>query len=494
MLLAFSNAVAQTQDINFGTNGVLEVQGKYYQGCKIYDNHIICTHAYDIPPYDDVTSSGYSMNGNIDFDFGDMGFCSPSFAFENSVNDINSNYIWFAGINPTGNFPNYDYKLLTVFYDYTGQLVNTLGNNGVVETDVIGRWQVERALSNNDGSKLYVTLSDYYTFDDVADSLCIVSFNQNGTLNNSWGNNGIAYYNLQYLSNNFDSFRPKGFCLGNQDIYIIGTVYSDNGNNFKEIALKINNDGSIDNSFGVKDLTQILALTNSAIVNDALIDGNYIYFLSGERKIHKLNISDFSVDSSFGTNGKITLSVPNGLANNLRIVNNSLYVLGSVSVSNISNPLLSKYDLNGAIDNNFGNNGNYLFTTNEISDEYYFMDVISYDANSLLVLGENYLSDGPSSGHYQKVFGVKINLAIPSQLNENFESQVKIYPNPAFDLLNVETKGNYKLKLYNMQGQLIQTHISNNPTKFDISGLSQGLYMAVIENSAGISRTSFIKQ
>ncbi|UPT67656.1 MAG: SBBP repeat-containing protein [Sphingobacteriales bacterium JAD_PAG50586_3] len=77
---------------------------------------------------------------------------------------------------------------------------------------------------------------------------------------------------------------------------------------------------------------------------------------------------------------------------------------------------------------------------------------------------------------------------------ESPANSFKIYPNPAFDVLNIEAMGDYNVKIYTMQGQLIQTHTANYPTRLDVSGLVQGVYMAAIENGTGVSRMSFIKQ
>lgn len=60
------------------------------------------------------------------------------------------------------------------------------------------------------------------------------------------------------------------------------------------------------------------------------------------------------------------------------------------------------------------------------------------------------------------------------------DDQVRVYPNPANDVLNIETKasGNYNVVIYNLVGEKIfeETQISQNKS-IDISNLTKGIYL-----------------
>jgi subtilisin family serine protease len=61
----------------------------------------------------------------------------------------------------------------------------------------------------------------------------------------------------------------------------------------------------------------------------------------------------------------------------------------------------------------------------------------------------------------------------------------KIYPNPANDFINIETNQieftDYKISLYNIEGQLITTK-SNSPKNLSLDGISNGTYIVKLES------------
>ena len=65
--------------------------------------------------------------------------------------------------------------------------------------------------------------------------------------------------------------------------------------------------------------------------------------------------------------------------------------------------------------------------------------------------------------------------------------QISIYPNPAKDIVNIDivgknVSGNNSIYIYSMDGQLIkQTTRSNNRIQIDLSFLSQGTYLMIIQ-------------
>ncbi len=69
---------------------------------------------------------------------------------------------------------------------------------------------------------------------------------------------------------------------------------------------------------------------------------------------------------------------------------------------------------------------------------------------------------------------------IDEENNTNEELFLKIYPNPASDILTIQTKEKGNVVLYDVKGQiLIEKQIQNSETQLDISNFSNGLYMIV---------------
>jgi hypothetical protein len=81
-------------------------------------------------------------------------------------------------------------------------------------------------------------------------------------------------------------------------------------------------------------------------------------------------------------------------------------------------------------------------------------------------------------------------IAINNLLNKN--TPLKVYPNPANNILFVENIQGFKfINIYNLQGILIKKSTIN---EVDISMISAGIYLLEVENTEGLlSRTKFVK-
>jgi hypothetical protein len=69
---------------------------------------------------------------------------------------------------------------------------------------------------------------------------------------------------------------------------------------------------------------------------------------------------------------------------------------------------------------------------------------------------------------------------------ENEDLFLKVYPNPAKNILTIQTKEKGNLVLYNAKGQvLIEKNIQSNQNEIDISRFANGLYMLVFSTNKG---------
>ena len=82
--------------------------------------------------------------------------------------------------------------------------------------------------------------------------------------------------------------------------------------------------------------------------------------------------------------------------------------------------------------------------------------------------------------------GVILNTAI----NENSTQNVKIYPNPATDAINVSTGQNGILKVFDLTGKIIYTiNLQKGLNNLDISSLKNGMYILNIKLENGSQKT-----
>ena len=78
------------------------------------------------------------------------------------------------------------------------------------------------------------------------------------------------------------------------------------------------------------------------------------------------------------------------------------------------------------------------------------------------------------------------------------KSNVRVYPNPVSEELNIATDINYpftKANIYSITGQLLQSFSTNeNQTTVNVAGLAPGIYFLEIQSNRGIERQKFIKK
>ncbi|WP_196885577.1 T9SS type A sorting domain-containing protein [Aureivirga sp. CE67] len=97
-------------------------------------------------------------------------------------------------------------------------------------------------------------------------------------------------------------------------------------------------------------------------------------------------------------------------------------------------------------------------------------------------------SDDGSNSSYDLIVSCE-ELSIP-----NYESKIKIYPNPVNDLLFVESGNEIKsIKIYNVLGATFETTLNNNT--IDVSNFNSGVYyLIIIDNKDAIKKFKFIKE
>jgi hypothetical protein len=72
-------------------------------------------------------------------------------------------------------------------------------------------------------------------------------------------------------------------------------------------------------------------------------------------------------------------------------------------------------------------------------------------------------------------------------LSEETETNIKIYPNPSNNLLNVEAKGMTNAKIVSLDGKLIMEVTNNEFSSFDVTELTQSIYLLEMKFNNGQS-------
>lgn len=199
---------------------------------------------------------------------------------------------------------------LTVF-SQAGTLDTSFGAGGKVVTSVNSGEDVARGVAIQSDGKIVVA---GYTFSNVFgyDFMCL-RYNSNGTLDTSFGNGGIATFDLQVGSDD------RAFSIDIQlDGKLVLAGFSDDGSDRDGAVIRLNTDGSLDTSFATAGVavTNIFEEDIYKVVKIHQVTGNIVVGGTSYEDTNESNgilaryTSNGSLDTSFSNDGKITSLEP----------------------------------------------------------------------------------------------------------------------------------------------------------------------------------------
>jgi uncharacterized delta-60 repeat protein len=320
----------------------------------------------------------YNSNGSLDNTFGNNGIVVHHNAAGGNSDDIGSliyvdseGKIYVTGYsrNRSGND-----DMVIWRYNSNGSLDNTFGNNGIVvhhnaaggNSDDIGS-----LIYVDSEGKIYVT--GYSRNRSGNDDMVIWRYNSNGSLDNTFGNNGIVVHH-NAAGGNSDDIGSLIYVDSEGKIYVTGYSRNRSGND-DMVIWRYNSNGSLDNTFG----------NNGIVVHHNAAGGNSddigsLIYVDSEGKIYVTGYSrnrsgnddmviwrynsNGSLDNTFGNNGIVVHH--NAAGGNYDDAGFSIYVdsEGKIYVTGYSrnrsgntDMVIWRYNSNGSLDNTFGNNG-----------------------------------------------------------------------------------------------------------------------------------------
>lgn len=247
----------------------------------------------------------------------------------------------------------------SIYFTYTRNNAST----GTSEY-IVSKLSANGILDSSFGNNGETIITDYYTattsqltrqpdgklllFSFNNDGAVIIRMTSNGQLDSTFGSNGISK-----ISNVYSDFNSTGYglYLQNDKIIIHGLTIGGNSNYYKSIY-RLNNDGSIDNTFGnngsVKTMGNFLFLDNqsnmvSLITNYTNTNANITYPNGGMEKYN----SDGKPLTSFGNNGALAFSTNPGMIGTASIDSNN-----NIVCTNLNNEIF-RISSNGTYDNSF---------------------------------------------------------------------------------------------------------------------------------------------
>lgn len=490
----------------------------------------------------------YPQSGVLDTSFGNNGIVTTAIA-----GDYNSGEA--AVVQPDGKIviagqagDAFTFKVAVARYNPDGTLDGSFGNSGTLVIPVGPARSYARAVGLQNDGKIVVGA---YTYDDVEGDFAVVRLNADGTLDNTFGSNGITIVNA-----------------GSHEVVDAMTITDDGkiilaGNDFDNfLAARFNTDGSLDTAFGVNGWITSVFTNSAGQVKDIafqddgkIILGGFAADLStGRHKIAAARFNpDGSVDPTFGNAGQVLFNIGNfddyGIA--VEVQSDGKIVLGGYTAASMS-PI--KYDFaairlnpDGSFDNTYGNNGIAISRVVENGRNYVEEMLIQPDNKIVLVGFVVSTADSnlgmirfDMAGNPDPTFGVagKVNTDISGRedfgkavtlqpdnkiiltgfsytnagigeivvarydnqllgINDFQNLEFRLYPNPTSEILTVESAdptSDFQLEILDISGKKIISSQILKTGHIDVSALAAGTYLVRLKSETKTKSLRFIKQ
>ena len=378
-------------------------------------------------------------------------------------------------------------------YCQTYQLSNTFGTNGVVETEDITEPRKTIITPDNKILTIGFSLLESPNPDLITHSF-LVKLNQDGTTDDTFGNNGITITNVD-----FKDIPSDVVFQGNNKILLGGqyTLQNPSEGIFPNspFVIRYNNDGSLDSSFGnngILKITNFNSITSTDLCSViSLNDESIIIGITGSNSTNffgalmKLTSSG-EIDTSFGTDGVLNLSDSNFKFKlwKLQLTNDNKLILCGYDRTNTSNSKTAvlKLNLDGSFDTTFANNGKLLTDVTTSNGEFEYLNKINISPDGNFICsgraGSNFLMIKFNSiGQLDQLFANDgifrdfINI-VDVEIDTNgkiFLGGIELQNNgPHFRIINLNENGSINTD-FNNNGFLVLDVTSQNDNLKDIA-------------------------
>ncbi len=274
-----------------------------------------------------------------------------------------------------------------------GDLDLGFGGNGIVTTEIGSSNDIARSVAIQSDGKIVVAGHGYNI---IKDDFALVRYNPDGSLDRSFGSNGIVTTAVGSNSNHGHSVAIQS------DEKIVAAGWSYNGINKDFALVRYNPNGSLDESFGSAGIVTTAIGSDSDYAQSVAIQSNGKIVVAGYSRIGINN--DFalvcynpngSLDSSFGSAGIVTTSIGSGnaYAQSVAIQSDGKIVVTGYSSNDgyIINFTLVRYNPDGSLNTSFGSGG--IVTTEVGKYSSYAKSVIIQSDGKIVAAGNSNSND-----------------------------------------------------------------------------------------------------
>lgn len=471
------------KDVNFKSNGKIAAAGTSYG--EFWDSSIKVTQ--------------YNNDGTIDVNFGTEGTFSYTLNYETGVYAmaLTPHDKILVAVITTG-FAG-GFAMLMFQLNEDGTLDSEFGTDGVRYHDLGTNDDIAYDMAIQDDCN--ILLAGTNTDQNYNNVPVVVRFNEDGSLDSEFGTNGVASITVTAIENEFNSVcvQSDGKILAAGHIAVTIGTYS-------LLVARFNDDGTTDNSYG-DDGVLVMNINNQGEeFLDMVCTEDDDLILSGiMQSMDQFQFKAFAMKldvhgnpvSTFGNNGFVQLGdTEEDTAYAMALQNDGKIILGGNTGQSIpfnSNFGIWRLNADGTPDDTFGENGKISTDFNELPDQIEAFSI--QNDGKLIAVGKARSENGQFDMAIARYFTTDV-----VGITESFTSgDVSVYPNPAISGTDIQIRAENnkieKIQLIDMKGNSVY-NVELSPDKatqsfrVETQNLASGIYSLVLrfEGNSGYSK------
>ncbi len=460
--------------------------------------------SFDDNYYSSVYVIRFMPDGSVDSEFGVNGIFRYELDFEALAYSgvINSD----GKIILVGSTTNYiDYRMLLIQLNSDGTLDSSFGEDGVVTASIglADEFQSDQASAIALDSNENILICGFSLDENSSARPVVLRFSQDGVLDTTFGESGVATIPISNAENTFDcvAVQPDGKIIA-------AGHYANDILWYVALVVRFNVDGTLDTTFGNEGIVKYSYSDVDDEVYDMVIapDGKIILAgFSGSQDYNYNTLlmrltSDGVLDSTFGVDGIV--AEDNGsfdIAEDVTLLEDGRILIAGTSGEappGMSNMAAWIYQSDGSPDMSFGDNG---FSTHMISGTSVIMHGMDVQVDGKIVIAGQ---SRPGNGANDFIVIRLLNSVVSGIKDSELAVSPKVFPNPATSnqVISLEIAPNTaqftSISYYTLDGRLIQSvplSVNSSTTQVTTnipSGLAKGLYLIRFEGNGIISSGS----
>jgi uncharacterized delta-60 repeat protein len=344
-------------DESFGENGIVLISvpnfPEYIFNIALLPDGKIITIGYTGDATFDLLMIRHNSDGSIDTSFGDQGYAETPqnlsiIPFDLEVMPDGSIYVGCSVFTEVNIFLDEDFAICK--YLENGTLDMSFGTEGYQTTNLGSTFDSPHDMTIQEDGKILLTGMTYNSNAETPHYvMATVRYNPDGNLDNNFGEDGIT------ITDPNDIY-TIAIAIAIQDdgkIILCGDIVNDDGTDINSAIVRLNTDGSVDNSYGENGIT-IINYNGYDYVSAAEVDSFGRLITVGESYLETTSLGficrineDGQPDFSFSDDGIMTTAVTPDFTSFKALAlqpDGKIVVAGSASYGSNHNFMVARYN------------------------------------------------------------------------------------------------------------------------------------------------------